>query len=190
MRVIDYKTGGKDFDLSDVWQGINVQMLLYLFAVKEKGAERYGREIQPAGVLYMPGDPSPASEEEKAEKVYTMKGLILNQPEVLKAMEEKGEGVFIPATMDPETGRWNADALATLEELGVIEKRIEYLVTEMVSGLRRGEIGAVPAEQRGGDRPCRYCPYKAVCRNDRITESRKIRNIPRAEMFGKGETDG
>ena len=190
VRIVDYKTGGKDFNLSDVWQGLNVQMLLYLFAVKEKGAERYGREIQPAGVLYMPGDPSPASEEKKAEKVYTMKGLILNQPEVLKAMEEKGEGVFIPATMDPETGRWNADALATLEELGVIEKRIEYLVTEMVSGLRRGEIGAVPAEQRGGDRPCRYCPYKAVCRNDRITESRKIRNIPRAEMFGKGETDG
>ncbi|MBP0969610.1 MAG: PD-(D/E)XK nuclease family protein [Oscillospiraceae bacterium] len=189
VRIVDYKTGGKDFKLSDVWQGLNVQMLLYLFAVKSGGTERYGKDIVPAGVLYMPGDPSPASDMKGAEGIYTMKGLVLNDPAVLEAMEERGEGLFIPAKIDPRSGEWKADSLATMEELGKIENRIETLVTEMVSGLRNGDVRAIPYERGNREKPCSYCPYKAVCRSDRITETRKIRNLSRKEMFGEEERD-
>ena len=54
LRVVDYKTGRRKFDLSDVWYGMGLQMLLYLFALAENGSARYGREIVPAGVLYVP----------------------------------------------------------------------------------------------------------------------------------------
>ncbi|MBQ3999465.1 MAG: PD-(D/E)XK nuclease family protein [Oscillospiraceae bacterium] len=190
VRIVDYKTGGKDFKLSDVWQGLNVQMLLYLFAVKNNGTARYGENIVPAGVLYMPGDPSPASEEEDAGNVYTMKGLVLNDPDVLQAMERDGSGLFIPASIDPRTGRWKTGNIASLEELGKIEKRIEQLVREMASGIRAGDIRAIPAEDTSGNRPCRYCYYRAVCGADRIEEPRRIRNISRKEMFGEEESDG
>lgn len=189
VRVVDYKTGGKDFKLSDVWQGLNVQMLLYLFALKNSGDERYGSDVVPAGVLYMPGDPAPASDEEGAAGVYTMKGIVLNRPEVLEAMEEKGEGIFIPAEIDQKTGRWKNN-LASLEELGKLENRIEELIREMASGIRSGDVRAYPAERSGKERPCRYCPYAAVCGADRITEVRKITNLSRAAMFGEEETDG
>lgn len=190
VRIVDYKTGGKDFKLSDVWQGLNVQMLLYLFAVKNNGGDRYGANIVPAGVLYMPGDPSPASDEEGAENVFTMKGLILDDPDVLQAMEKEGGGVFIPASIDPKTGRWKTANLASLGELGKIEKKIEQLVREMASGIRAGDIRAIPAEEPNGSRPCRYCSYRAVCGADRIEKPRQIRNISRKEMFGEGEKDG
>ncbi|MBQ9898606.1 MAG: PD-(D/E)XK nuclease family protein, partial [Ruminococcus sp.] len=54
LRVVDYKTGRKAFSLSDVWYGMGLQMLIYLFALQEKGPARYGKEIVPAGVLYAP----------------------------------------------------------------------------------------------------------------------------------------
>ena len=54
LRVIDYKSGGKKFDMSQVLSGLNMQMLIYLFAICENGKERYG-DIIPAGVFVFPG---------------------------------------------------------------------------------------------------------------------------------------
>ena len=48
MRVVDYKTGKKEFRLSDVLHGLNMQMLVYLAALVENG------QVLPAGILYMP----------------------------------------------------------------------------------------------------------------------------------------
>ena len=42
LRVVDYKTGRKAFSLSDVWYGMGLQMLLYLFALERSGPARYG----------------------------------------------------------------------------------------------------------------------------------------------------
>ena len=191
VRIVDYKTGGKDFKLSDVWQGLNVQMLLYLFALENNGGQRLGGDLKPAGVLYMPGDPSPASSEKEADKVYTMKGLLLNEPEVLEAMEEDGRGEFIPASIDLKTNRWTDKNLATLEEIGKIEKRIEDLVRQMGDGIRKGDAMAYPAEHKDGSKPCDYCSYRAVCSADRITETRKIEEMSRNSIFSeKEEADG
>ena len=74
LRVVDYKTGRKAFSLSDVWYGMGLQMLLYLFALERSGPERYGHEIVPAGVLYVPArdvlipaDRRPLSSRRKAD---------------------------------------------------------------------------------------------------------------------------
>jgi len=189
VRVVDYKTGGKDFNLGDVWQGINVQMLLYLFSLRQNGADRLGEDMVPAGVLYMPGDPVPASSEGEAGKVYTMKGLVLDNPDVLEAMEREGEGLYIPAKLDRKTGQWRSN-LASLEEMGKLERRVEELVTEMGNSVRKGDARAWPAEQINGNRPCSYCPYKAVCGSERVTEARAIRKMSWKEIFPGEEKDG
>ena len=54
LRVVDYKSGKKKFDLANVRMGLDIQMLLYLFALQKEGAEYFGKEIEPAGVLYLP----------------------------------------------------------------------------------------------------------------------------------------
>ena len=46
LRVVDYKTGKKAFDLADVRYGLNLQMLLYLFTLQKQGKEYFGKEIK------------------------------------------------------------------------------------------------------------------------------------------------
>ena len=52
IRVVDYKTGSKEFVLSDILSGLNMQMLIYLDIICDK--ELSGRDYSPAGVLYSP----------------------------------------------------------------------------------------------------------------------------------------
>lgn len=54
LRVVDYKSGRKSFDLANVRMGLDIQMLLYLFTLQKEGAHYFGQEIEPAGVLYLP----------------------------------------------------------------------------------------------------------------------------------------
>lgn len=54
VRVVDYKTGRKDFDYCDVLNGLGLQMLLYLFALEDSGRAYLGVSPEAAGVLYFP----------------------------------------------------------------------------------------------------------------------------------------
>lgn len=87
IRVIDYKSGNKKFDLNDVFNGISLQMLIYLNAIQEGGTEEF-ENGEPAGILYMPsGELSPKDTQDVKEdktdeflKGYQMNGLIVYEP--------------------------------------------------------------------------------------------------------------
>ena len=170
IRVIDYKTGTKEFNLNDLVYGLNLQMFIYLYAIRENGGERYG-EITPAGVLYMPAvspsvsaDPDTPEAKIRAEvlKKYMMKGVILDDAAVVGHMEHDGEGKYIPAKLKDGTVSASAGSLATLEELGAIFRRIDLLTAQMAQSLYDGDVAAMPLKSKKYD-GCAYCVYKAVC---------------------------
>ena len=96
VRVIDYKSGAKDFRFEDLLYGINMQMLLYLFALTDnESTGKYSGSV-PSGVLYMPAkdvEPKLDRNDEDAAKNYNstfrMKGTVLDNMDVIAAMEEK-----------------------------------------------------------------------------------------------------
>jgi ATP-dependent helicase/nuclease subunit B len=172
VRVVDYKTGGKEFRLSDLLYGLNMQMVLYLAAIWKNGASRYG-SVVPAGVLYMPaGYPAVnASRGEMPEKVEAermkklrMNGLILEDEEVVRGMERDAQGIFIPVKWkDGHAAR--TESVASLAQMGALCKRLERLVAGMAQALRRGEVQARPA---GGEYDaCAWCPYHPICGHER-----------------------
>ena len=168
LRIIDYKTGGKSFKLSDILYGLNLQMLLYLYSIKLKGTEKYGNII-PSGILYMPATVPvlPASEDMTQEKIESelnkklrMNGLLLSRAEVIKGMDNSEKGEYIPVKIKLDEVV-PCSSLATLEEFGKIFKKLDMTVRKMGEDLYSGKIQASPA--KGTYDACQYCPYDSVC---------------------------
>ena len=163
VRVIDYKTGRKEFRLSDVLHGMNMQMLVYLAALVENGGSL------PAGILYMPSAGPLVSAERgmdedkirrEAEKQLRMNGLVLSDGEIIQAMEEGAKGRFIPAALKDGAPTRTSSVLEP-EALRTVLNYSTRLIATMADELCRGRVEAEP--NLVNTSACRYCPYDAVC---------------------------
>lgn len=166
IRVVDYKTGKKNFVLSDVFYGLNMQMLVYLFSIWENGHEKYG-DVIPAGVLYMPsGDVTVTADRNESDedilqmrnKKAKMKGVVLNNTMIIEAMGEKN----ISAKISSKTQQPSGDVL-TLKQLKKLKKVIDAKLTDMALELHEGNIEAYPIEGEDYKDICQYCDYRDVC---------------------------
>lgn len=171
LRVVDYKTGKKEFSLSDVWYGMGLQMLLYLFTLERCGKDLYGKEIVPAGVLYVPAfdkaivSTADLSDEEIAQKkakVHLRSGLILDDNAVISAMEEGEEYQYIPVTAK-KRGSSAPEALASAEQLGLLSRHIDDTLRELAGQLRAGSIAADPYYKTQQKNACAFCEYYDAC---------------------------
>lgn len=186
LRVMDYKTGRKSFSLSDVLYGMNLQMLLYLFCLSKGGKELYGVETVPAGVLYVPArdvvltSAADMSDEEVAKKrsaALRRSGLLLSEPDVLKAMEHGDRPEYIPVKW--RNGAPDGESLARAEQLGALSKHIESTLTQMAGELRRGSITADPFYRSQQETACTYCKYLEACRFSDGENGECHRRLPR-----------
>lgn len=168
IRIVDYKTGSKDFKLSDILYGLNLQMLVYLCALNSEGKEKLG-SFTPAGVLYMPSTVKPIlinkyADEKKVEKELDsslkMNGLLLDDITVIKGMDKTEKGTYIPVTIKSEMP-YSKTSLATLEQFGKIFKKLDMLVISMGEDIYSGKVDASPL--KGAADACKYCPYDSVC---------------------------
>lgn len=166
LRIVDYKTGTKKFKLSDILEGLNMQMLLYLAAF----TQHKDKNLIPAGVLYMPsslpivnvGHDEKSTVTNKQMEKFKMNGIVLNDSEIVKAMESEANGIFKPAVM--ENGQLKkSEALISLSDMGKLLKKVESLVIDMVSTMQHGNMSANPAKQYNFD-VCDVCDYASVCR--------------------------
>ena len=174
LRVVDYKTGRKSFDLTEVWNGLGLQMLLYLFTLEEKGQSLYGLPVEGAGVLYLPAREAVIrgsrwmSDQElrkKVDKELTRSGLVLSDPKVLDAMEERGSGGyrFLPLRVSRSTGAITGEALASAEQLGRLGRHIQRILENICQELAAGNITADPFWRGPDKNACRFCDYAAAC---------------------------
>ncbi len=197
VRVVDYKSGTKKFELCDVFYGINIQMLVYLFSVWKNGRGNL-TDSTPAGVLYMPAKNSvlsaernstPAEVDGEFKSATKMNGLLLDDESVLSAMEPGLAGVYIP--VKASKGGYSG-SVATLAELGKIKAHIDSLLCKMADELSGGKISAMPY-RKNGELSCGFCPYKSICRrseNSPFVEHESFKNDEFFELVKGGEEDG
>jgi len=185
LRVVDYKTGKKAFSLSDVWYGMGLQMLLYLFALQKCGDQRYGQEIVPAGVLYLPArdvlvraKADMSAEEILAEKAKSRRrsGLLLDDPAVLQAMEHGEAPTYLPVKF--KDGVPAGDALADLEQLGTLSRHIDTTLRELARELHAGSIAADPWFRTQTENACMFCDYAAACHRTDDEPVRYLTKLP------------
>lgn len=193
VRVIDYKSGSKTFNLSDIFYGLNMQMLIYLFSICQNGTGELEGAL-PAGVLYLPAknvivtadrgesDALVAAQQQKKRR---MNGLILEDKDVVLGMEQDGKGVFIPAKLKADGELDARSSLASLEEMGQLKTKIEEEILAMAKELSAGKVEPLPVSGLGYD-PCVYCEYRQVCGFEDGDRVRTIAELDKRAFFAEG----
>lgn len=170
LRVVDYKTGKKKFSMSDVWYGMGLQMLLYLFTLGENGKRLYGAETVPAGVMYVPArnallsltrDADEAEIAAKRAETVRRSGLVLDDEEVMEAWEHGKDKRYIPVKF--KDGAASPDDVASAARLGLLARHIKKYLREMAAELRGGSVAADPYYKGQKESACTNCDYFDAC---------------------------
>ena len=188
-RVVDYKTGRKDFDYCDVFNGVGLQMLLYLFALRDSGDELLGERPVPAGVQYFPArapylavDGKLTEEEAEAERAsqWKRKGLLLRDEAVLQAMEP-GEVTGRLCYSVKKDGTLSGD-LADREQLKLLEGYIFRYLGKMVEDIASGNVEPNPYTRGSSHNACAFCPYGSICHEAQV-EGRRNYQAMKPQRF-------
>lgn len=156
IRIIDYKTGHRDFKLPDILFGQNMQMLIYLYAVAH--SEQFGGES--AGILYMP-----ASRDKKGLKSdRRMNGLLAANEELIRAMDKENSGEFVPKFSENSP----SDSFISKDDFNKIFDFIEIRLKALGRAIYSGDIAADPVDGLDSD-ACKYCEYQSICRIENET---------------------
>lgn len=186
IRVVDYKSGSKAFNLSDVYNGLQIQLLVYLDAMLSSQDKEADKPLLPGGVLYFrvddpiiktKGDISDEEIEKEIMKKLKMKGLLLADSDVIKEMDKEidGSSNIIPARINKD-GTLGKSSAATREQFdnlrGHVREKLALLCEEMADG----NIAIEPYKKKGHT-PCEYCKLSSVCKFDTEVKGNKYKYI-------------
>ena len=176
LRVVDYKTGKKAFDLTDVRYGLGIQMLLYLFTLQREGSSYFGRPVEPAGVLYMPARDiilqadralPPDKIEDMLRRELRRTGMLLGEPEVLTAMEHSAleSPCYLPVgvTKDGAVQGLASSVLVSTAQMGKMARYIDSLLHRVAREIGEGNIDADPCTRGPQDSACAWCAFQSAC---------------------------
>lgn len=179
VRIVDYKTGSKKFDLADLKYGVNTQMLLYLYTICRNASGEFkkeisalGDDIEPSGIIYLSSSFSEINSidyqsndeiEEMVEKKLLRSGILLDDENVLCAMNHSLNSDFLPGIKKTSTGKISGRTLASRQKFDEIYNELEAVILKLATELNNGNISARPLKIKNS--PCEYCPSKPICRN-------------------------
>lgn len=186
LRIVDYKSGTKAFRLSDIYYGMQLQLITYLNAIWENSGADIKKPILPGGMLYFRiDDPivkgnSRISEEdiEKAiMKQLKMRGLLLADVRLIREMDNQIEGnsLIIPARINKGDVLGKSSA-ASIEQFQTLRKYVVRLIQGIAEEMFKGDVSIKPYKNKRTT-PCSYCSYSAICQFDPMLRDNKYRVI-------------
>lgn len=176
FRVIDYKSGNKDFKLWEVYYGLQIQLLTYLDAILEKEEDIDNFPVFPAGILYFKIDnpivkhSSNLSDEEIAEeimKALKMKGLIIADTEIVREMDRDIEGasLILPVGFKKDGDFTKSSKVATREQFQLLREHVKNKLLNACEEMVKGDIAIKPCKTVSGT-ACEFCEYGSLCAFD------------------------
>lgn len=187
VRVVDYKSGKKEFELTDLLNGVKMQMLLYLYSIIKNGRELLSAD-HPTAVLYFPARREPSNN----GKYIRMNGIISSDPDIIYEMEASGKGEIVPVKFrDNGTSFYNNKATVDDEVFSLVFKYVELSLRRIGSLIEKGDISAEPLVDSRSS-ACDWCDYKLICRaadNDRKRDKNELGKNDAIQAILK-ETEG
>ena len=205
LRIIDYKTGDKEFSYNKLLNGTQLQLSAYLAVMIEKVRtyyERAGRKVNviPVGMYYYPvKDPdilrtdelNDDNIEEEKRKYLRLKGITTTEPEY-QELQEKGISdpdrknnvgeilpieYYVKATNGKQAGDIKGVHVALSEdEFRMVTDFTELKIREITGNMFKGNITKNPVKS-GSYTSCDYCGFKDVCRFDPINRNNRAKRL-------------
>ena len=158
-------------------------MLLYLFTLEDKGGRFFEQPTVPAGVLYLPArdamiagnrDMDEADRQKRMDKELVRRGLVLDDADVLAAMEHSEGGLrFLPLRVSARTGKITGDALVTAEKLGRLKAHTQAVLKQICREIAAGNIDADPFWRGPAKNACQYCEFFRACQFEETADRRR-----------------
>lgn len=186
VKIMDYKTGSKSFDITALYHGLQLQLIVYLDAALAMEQKRYPeKEIVPAGIFYyqmkdpiVPKELDEKKLEEAILKELKLDGLVNSADEVIEHLDRglKGSSIVVPAARNKDSSLSKNSRTATTEEFKVMSDYAVHTIDKIKNEIRKGTAAVSPYEF-GGRTGCDYCRYRNICGFDEKIEGYEYRRL-------------
>ena len=185
LKVLDYKSGKKDFSLKRLFAGLDLQLPLYMdYVLREEGKKHKDMEILPSAMFYftmdnpaLPYDPEKDAEKERL-KALKPKGLVNISEESLSHLEKLDAGESLCLPVQVKNGAVEEKGAAVSKEK--FDALLSYAKKKMREEHRRikaGEKDIFPMEEGNEQTACSYCPYHSICGFDENIPNFRYRRL-------------
>ena len=187
IRIVDYKSGSKSFDLNELYYGLQIQLLVYLDAILKNSEQILKTQCMPGGILYFKID-NPIIKSKKALteeeiqvevlKKLKMDGLLLKNVELVKSMDRDMEtySLIIPAAFKKDGDFTSTSSVVTESQFELLRKYVNDKMIEICEEMLSGEIKIEPCKS-SKVMYCDYCDYSSICQFDTSIKDNKYKII-------------
>ena len=179
IRIIDYKSGDKSINLTEVYYGLQLQLLVYLDAIIESDRNKKFN-LKPAAILYNRIDnPIVKANEDQKDSIINeeilkklrMNGLVLKDVDIIGEMDhslkdgERKTSLVIPANFDKNGNIGRYTKGVTEQEFDILRQYVKHEVKELCERMVGGDISIIPCKSKNGT-SCDFCTYSSICQFD------------------------
>lgn len=197
VKVIDYKSGNRKFDLAALYYGLQLQLVVYMNAAMEMESRKHpDKEIVPAALLYYHIDdptietPVELTDEQINEQILAklrMNGVVNSDPGVVERLDRymQDKSVVIPVEKKKDGSFSARSGVLSREEMQLISSYVDAKIRSIGREILDGKIAANPYE-KGNEEACTYCAYKKVCGFDGSIpgyEKRQLEDLDKQELM-------
>ena len=174
VKVIDYKSGDKKFNLAALYYGLQLQLVVYMNVATEITARRHPeKEIVPAALLYYHvSDPLIRTEETKTPEEINQEilrelctaGLVTEDEKVVSLLDKsfKDKSLVIPVERKKDGAFSARSSVMAREDYETVSRFVSHKIRQLGIEILSGNIALSPCKQ-GNMQACTYCAFKGVC---------------------------
>ncbi len=183
FMIIDYKTGDQYINLVDVYYGLNLQLLTYLYVVNGWLPERLPAAMLYCILKYPPKSSADKLNDEEAQRMIEdslkLPGWVLADPKVIKDIDQSLNFIKVMINKDGNISKASErfGHVKTDKEFDLLLKHVEKTLIAAGNRITGGDIAIKPYKNKTKT-ACDYCPYDSVCGFDTSLKNNSRQNIP------------
>ena len=199
VKVIDYKSGNRKFDLAALYYGLQLQLVVYMNVAREVIREKHpGKEIVPAALLYYHVDDPLISAEGELSAEEVNKALlkelrttgIVNQDERVVTLLDKNftdKSLVVPVERKKDGSFSAHSSIIAKEDYEIVSAFVDHKIRQFGRQILNGDMEINPCEQSGRE-SCTFCVYKGICDFESGIpgyRERVLKSLPEDELLAR-----